>query len=155
MQKLLFVSFIALAAITSFFVELFYCSASLLASFRGFVRKRAAMLVTALGFSFLSLTACATETIPQGITFLFLSVLIETWSLLPLYAQIIGLLWLFVPVFSLIVALTKTPYDDNLWGKWIYPIIEKLALVTFKAKQKPGDDLIKPLPKSVWREPRK
>lgn len=152
MQKLSLVSFIALAAITSFFVELFYCSASLLASFRGFVRKRAAMLVTALGFSFLSLTACAAESIPQGIT--FLSVLIETWSLLPIYAQIIGVLWLLVPVFSLIVSMTKTPYDDNLWGKWIYPILEKLALVTFKAKQKPGDDMIKPLPKSVWRKPK-
>ena len=139
MQKLLLVSFIALAAITSFFAELFYCSASLLASFRGFVRQRAAMLATMLGFSFMSLTACASE-LPQGIT--FFSVLIETWSLLPLYAQIIGVLWLLVPVFSVIVSMTDTPYDDSLWGKWIYPIIEKLAMVTFKTKQKPGDNLL-------------
>lgn len=147
MTNLLLASFIALAAITSFFVELFYCGASLLASFRGFVRQRAAMLAAVLGFSFMSLTACATETIPQGIT--FLSVLIETWALLPLYAQIIGVLWLLVPVFSVIVSMTDTPYDDNLWGKWIYPILEKLAFVTFKSKQKPGDSLvIKPLNKT-------
>jgi hypothetical protein len=143
MQKLLFVLFIALAAITSFFAELFYCGASLLASFRGFVRQRAAVLAAMLGFSFASLSACATEVVPQGIT--FFSILIETWSLLPLYAQIIGVLWLLVPVFSLIVSLTDTPTDDNLWGKWIYPILEKLAVVTFKTKQKPGDGyLLKP-----------
>lgn len=92
------------------------------------------------------------ETMPEGLT--FLSVLVETWGLLPLYAQIIGVLWLMVPVFSLIVSLTDTPMDDNVWGKWIYPILEKLALVTFKSKQKAGDGLIKPLSKSIWREPK-
>jgi hypothetical protein len=143
MKKLLFVLFIALTAISSFFVELFYCSASLLASFRGFVRKRGAMLAAMLGFSFMSLTACASE-LAEGVT--FFGILVETWALLPLYAQIIGVLWLLVPVFSVIVSLTDTPYDDNLWGKWIYPILEKLALVTFKSKQKPGDGLfLKPI----------
>lgn len=139
MQKLLFVSFIALAAITSFFVELFYCGASLLASFRGFVRQRAAVLAAMLGFSFMSLTACASE-LAEGVT--FFGILVETWALLPMYAQIIGVLWLLVPVFSVVVSLTDTPMDDNLWGKWIYPILEKLAMVSFKAKQKPGDNLL-------------
>jgi hypothetical protein len=139
MQKLLFVSFIALAAISSFFVELFYCGASLLASFRGFVRQRAAVLAAMLGFSFMSLTACASE-LAEGVT--FFGILVETWALLPMYAQIIGVLWLLVPVFSVVVSLTDTPMDDNLWGKWIYPILEKLAMVSFKAKQKPGDNLL-------------
>ena len=50
-----------------------------------------------------------------------------------------------VPVFSVIVSLTDTPADDNLWGKYVYPIIEKLAIVTFKTKQYPGDSyLLKP-----------
>jgi hypothetical protein len=147
MKKLLLVSFIALTAISSVFVELFYCGASLLASFRGFVRKRGAMLVAMFGFSFLSLTACASE-LAEGVT--FFGILVETWAMLPLYAQIIGVLWLLVPLFSVIVSLTDTPYDDNLWGNWIYPIIEKLALITFKAKQKPGDGLLlKPI-KKTW-----
>ena len=142
MKKLLLVSFIALTAITSFFVELFYCGASLLESFRGFVRQRAAMLATFLGFAFISVSANAGD-LAEGVT--FLGILVETWALLPLYAQIIGVLWLLVPVFSLIVSLTDTPMDDNLWGKWIYPILEKLAVVTFKTKQKPGDGyLLKP-----------
>lgn len=142
MKKLLLTSFIALAAISSFFVELFYCGASLLASFRGFVRQRAAVLAVILGFSFMSLTACASE-LAEGLT--FFGILVETWALLPMYAQIIGVLWLLVPVFSVVVSLTDTPMDDNLWGKWIYPILEKLAMVSFKAKQKPGDSyLLKP-----------
>ena len=147
MKKLLLVSFIALTAITSFFVELFYCGASLLASFCGFVRQRSVVFAAMLGFSFMSLTACASE-LAEGVT--FFGILVETWALLPLYAQIIGVLWLLVPVFSVIVSLTDTPMDDNLWGKWIYPIIEKLALVTFKTKQKPGDGyFLKPL-KKTW-----
>ena len=139
MKKLLLVLFIALAAITSFFVELFYCGASLLASFRGFVRQRAAVLATFLGFVFISVSANAAD-LAEGVT--FFSVLVETWAMLPLYAQIIGVLWLLVPVFSVIVSMTDTPYDDNLWGKWIYPILEKLAIVTFKTKQKPGDGIL-------------
>lgn len=112
------------------------------------------MFIVLIGLLLLCVTMIAksAEVMPEGLT--FLSVLIETWGLLPLYAQIIGVLWLLVPVFSVLVSITKTPYDDNLWGKWIYPILEKLALVTFKAKQKPGDDMIKPLPKSVWRKPK-
>ena len=142
MKKLLLVSFLALTAITSFFVELFYCGASLLASFSGFVRQRSVVFAAMLGFSFMSLTACASE-LAEGVT--FFGILVETWALLPLYAQIIGVLWLMVPVFSVIVSLTDTPADDNLWGKYVYPIIEKLAIVTFKTKQYPGDSyLLKP-----------
>tara|TARA_R110002033_G_scaffold170862_2_gene214566 strand:+ start:7472 stop:7906 length:435 start_codon:yes stop_codon:yes gene_type:complete len=142
MKKLLFVLFIALAAITSFFVELFYCSASLLESFRGFVRERAVMFATFLSFVFISVSANAAD-LAEGVT--FFGILVETWAMLPLYAQIIGVLWLLVPVFSVVVSLTDTPMDDNLWGKWIYPILEKLAMVSFKAKQKPGDSyLLKP-----------
>lgn len=75
----------------------------------------------------------------------FFTLLYDSWSLLPLYVQIIGVVWLLVPVFSFIVSATDTPTDDKIWGKWIYPIIEKLALVAFKSKQMPGDGyLLKP-----------
>lgn len=75
----------------------------------------------------------------------FFTLLHDSWNSLPLYVQILGVVWLFVPVFSFIVSATDTPTDDRIWGKWIYPIIEKLALVAFKSKQLPGDGyLLKP-----------
>ena len=142
MKKVLFILFLGIMAVADVFLKVTAYSASLLTSFCGFVRQRSVVFAAMLGFSFMSLTACASE-LAEGVT--FFGILVETWALLPLYAQIIGVLWLLVPVFSVIVSLTDTPMDDNLWGKWIYPIIEKLALVTFKTKQKPGDSyLLKP-----------
>tara|TARA_B110001454_G_scaffold54930_2_gene53724 strand:+ start:16835 stop:17299 length:465 start_codon:yes stop_codon:yes gene_type:complete len=94
-----------------------------------------------------SLTVMAADTgIGDGVG--FLSMLYESWGELSIYVQVIGVLWLLVPVFSFIVSITDTPVDDNVWGKYIYPVIEKLAIVTFKAKQSPGDGLtIKPFGK--------
>lgn len=143
MKKALFVFYIAIASLCSSFVYLIDRGTSLLASVKTFVRERIVMLATFAGFCLMSLTASAAE-LAEGIT--FFSVLTETWALLPWYAQVIGVLWLLVPVFSFIVAATDTPKDDNLWGKWIYPIIEKLALVVFKSKEKPGDYLL-----TKWR----
>lgn len=145
MKKILFILFLGVMAMCSFFVKVTTYCTSVLAPVKAFVRDCALILATFAGFSLMSLTASASE-LAEGVT--FFSILVETWSLLPLYAQIIGVLWLLVPVFSMIVSATDTPTDDSLWGKWIYPILEKLALVTFKSKQMPGDWLLlKPLNK--------
>lgn len=82
----------------------------------------------------------ATEGISAGMQ--FFTLLYDSWAMLPIYMQIIGALWLFVPVFSFIVSATDTPADDKLWGKWIYPVIEKLAFMAFKSKQLPANDLL-------------
>lgn len=77
--------------------------------------------------------------------FEFITWLTESWSQLPTPLAIVGVLWVLVPVFSLIVALTPTPRDDAWWGKYIYPALEWLSLNFLKSKQKPGDnDLLKP-----------
>ena len=143
MKKVLFVVFLGVMALANVFAKITSYCASLLSPIRSFVRERIVMLATFAGFCLMSLTASAAE-LAQGIT--FFSVLTETWVLLPWYGQVIGVLWLLVPVFSFIVSATDTPTDDNLWGKWIYPIIEKLALVVFKSKEKPGDYLL-----TKWR----
>lgn len=82
----------------------------------------------------------ATEGISAGMQ--FFTLLYDSWAMLPIYMQIIGALWLLVPVFSFIVSATDTPADDKLWGKWIYPVIEKLAFMAFKSKQLPANDLL-------------
>lgn len=82
----------------------------------------------------------ATEGISAGLQ--FFTLLYDSWAILPIYMQIIGALWLLVPVFSFIVSATDTPADDKLWGKWIYPVIEKLAFMAFKSKQLPANDLL-------------
>lgn len=143
MKKALFILFLGIMAAADVFAKVTTCCVSLLAPAKAFIRERVLMLATFAGFCLMSLTASAGE-LAQGIT--FFSVLTETWALLPWYAQVVGVLWLLVPVFSLIVSATDTPTDDNLWGKWIYPIIEKLALVVFKSKEKPGDYLL-----TKWR----
>ena len=50
---------------------------------------------------------------------------------------------LFVTVSSAICAVTPTPKDNEFMGKYIYPVIEMVALNIGKAKD-PGVDL-KPL----------
>lgn len=140
MKKTLFILFLGIMAVADVFAKITTYCTSLLAPAKTFIRERVLMLATLAGFCLMSLTASAGE-LAEGIT--FFAVLTETWVLLPWYAQVIGVLWLLVPVFSFIVSATDTPTDDNLWGKWIYPVIEKLALVVFKSKEKPGDYLLK------------
>jgi hypothetical protein len=147
MKKTLLVLFIATAALCSSVAYLFDCAASLLAPIRSFARERVAMLVAFVGFCFMSFSVNAAD-LAEGIT--FLSVLTETWSLLPWYGQVVGVLWLLVPMFSFIVSATDTPVDDSLWGKWIYPLLEMMALTIFKSKQSPGDGILPKPYKKVW-----
>ncbi len=64
----------------------------------------------------------------------FVGYLIDAWQSLGTIGRIVGVLWALVPVFSLIVSLTPTPKDDQIWSA-VYRLVEKLALVFFKAKQ--------------------
>ena len=65
-----------------------------------------------------------------------LLVLTELWDSLPLLFKIIGVLVALHPVFSIIVAATPTPKDDTLYAKFYSRVLEPLALVIFKAKDK-------------------
>lgn len=100
------------------------------------------LLAVMAGF-FISALALAAEAGPEsGID--FIGYLVAAWSELGLAGKVVGVLWVLVPVFSLIVSLTKTPKDDKWWGKYVYPALELLALNFLKSKQKPGDnDLLK------------
>lgn len=61
-------------------------------------------------------------------------------SAMGVYGQVVGLLiTVGVPLASAIVNYTETPKDDKIYGKYVYPLIEFLALVRNKAKQKAGD----------------
>jgi len=46
---------------------------------------------------------------------------------------------MFVAVSSAICAATPTPKDDLFMGKYVYPVIEILALNVGRAKEKAGD----------------
>lgn len=70
----------------------------------------------------------------------FLASLLVGSSFMGVYGQIVGLLvTVGVPLASAIVNYTDTPNDDEIYGKYVYPFIEFLALVRNKAKQKAGD----------------
>jgi len=100
------------------------------------------LLAVMAGF-FISALALAAEAGPEN-AIDFIGYLYSAWGELGITGKLVGTLWALVPVFSLIVSLTPTPRDDGIWGRWLYPIIEKLAMQFFKAKQKPGDnDLLK------------
>ncbi len=64
----------------------------------------------------------------------FVGYLFGAWQSLGAVGRVVGVLWALVPVFSLIVSLTPTPRDDQLWSP-VYKLLEKLALIFFKAKQ--------------------
>lgn len=66
----------------------------------------------------------------------FWQYLLAAWSELGLVSKVVGVLWALVPIASLIVSLTPTPKDDAVFGKYVYPLLEKMALVFFKAKDK-------------------
>lgn len=45
---------------------------------------------------------------------------------------------MFIAVASAICAMTPTPKDDEFMGKYVYPVIEMVALNIGKAKEKAG-----------------
>ena len=47
---------------------------------------------------------------------------------------------MFVAVSSAICAATPTPADEKFLGKYVYPVIEVLALQIGKAKMLPGEN---------------
>jgi len=47
---------------------------------------------------------------------------------------------MFVAVSSAICAATPTPADEKFLGKWVYPVIEILALQIGSAKMLPGEN---------------
>lgn len=106
--------------------------------------KKLLFLLAGVALTFLS--ACAFAEAGSGIEADFILYLLGAWDEMSVLVKVIAVLWILVPVFSLIVSLTPTPRDDAWWGKYIYPALELLAMNFLKVKQKPGDnDLLKPL----------
>lgn len=105
--------------------------------------------------AFFCLPVLAAETIipatDVAATINFFGYLQAAWVELSLLGKVIGVLWVLVPLFSLIVSLTPTPRDNLFFGKYIYPLIELLAMNFFKVKQKPGDESALKVDKSVFK----
>lgn len=66
----------------------------------------------------------------------YLIQLIDLWDTFPLALKVVGVLIVLHPVFSTIVALTPTPKDDTVYAKFYKMVIEPMALVVFRAKDK-------------------
>jgi len=60
-----------------------------------------------------------------------------------LLSDLLSYAGMFVAVSSAICAATPTPKDDEFMGKYVYPIIELIALNVGKAKEKAGDSSAK------------
>ena len=56
-----------------------------------------------------------------------------------LLSDLVSYAGMFVAISSAICAATPTPKDDAFMGKYVYPIIELIALNVGKAKQKAGE----------------
>jgi hypothetical protein len=65
-----------------------------------------------------------------------LMVLVGAWETLGVAGKIIGVAVVAHPVASAITALTPTPHDDKILGKLYKYILEPLALVVYRAKDR-------------------
>lgn len=108
--------------------------------------KKIALIMTSLAVTILTAFPVLAEvSAMSGPEPGFISYFVSAWATLSWPLKVLGILWLLVPVFSIIVATTDTPKDNKIWGKYIYPLLELGAMTFFKAKQKPGDsELAKP-----------
>lgn len=62
--------------------------------------------------------------------------LLSLWATLGPVAKVVGVLIVLHPIASIIVAATPTPRDNELYGKLYKFVLEPLALVVFRAKDK-------------------
>lgn len=108
-------------------------------------------VLLALVLSVLAIPAFAEEALPTAVNIDFMTMVIGLWSALNAFERVIAALYLLVPLFSLIVSMTPTPRDNLFFGKYIYPLIELLAINFFKVKQKPGDESALKVDKSVFK----
>lgn len=88
----------------------------------------------------------AVQTIIANALMWVISLVVGKWGFI---GTVIGVAAVGLPALhslaSAYVASTDTPSDDAFYGKFIYPVLEVLALVVGKAKQpKPGETITNP-----------